>query len=149
MLACLETRLLGDAKRLFNAGRYEDAKNVFVHCFEGMKSCKQSYDIVSKGAVLHNIGSCLHHMGHYDAAQARARDGRGRRGGLQGALHASASPLRASQEYYLRAMECFDSPTSVYERLVNASANRRRSDFVKKRLVDIAWERRARSLSSL
>ena len=68
-----------------------------------------------RGAVVHNIASCLHNLGEMEAAQA----------------------------YYDQAITEFKkAKTPLFERFFYGDANKRRIDFVKERLVDITWGRK-------
>ena len=68
-----------------------------------------------RGAIVHNIASCLHHLGELEAAQA----------------------------YYEQAIQAFErAKTPFLERMMYGNTNQRRVDFVKERLIDISWGRK-------
>ena len=67
----LEWRLLATAKDLFHHKKYEEALNTFTHCLAVTEKTRTSKDHAVRGAVIHNIASCLHNLGEMEAAQAR------------------------------------------------------------------------------
>lgn len=108
----LEATLLAQAKTDFHAGKYEEALNTFTHCLAVTEKSRTSQDATVRGAVLHNIASCLHHQGKMEAAQA----------------------------YYEQAVACFrKTKTPLVDRIFYGDTNQRRVDFVKERLIDISW----------
>ena len=111
----LEWNLLGEAKVLFHQRKFEEALNTFTHCLAVTEKTRSAQDHAVRGAVIHNIASCLHNLGEMEAAQA----------------------------YYDQAIEAFKkAKTPLFERWFYGDANRRRIDFVKERLVDITWGRK-------
>ena len=115
VLQQLEWNLLGEAKALFHQKKFEEALNTFTHCLAVTEKTRSATDHAVRGAVIHNIASCLHNLGEMEAAQA----------------------------YYDQAIEAFrKARTPMFERFFYGDANRRRIDFVKERLVDITWGRK-------
>jgi len=111
----LEWALLGEAKALFHQRKFEEALNTFTHCLAVTEKTRSGRDQAVRGAVVHNIASCLHNLGEMEAAQA----------------------------YYDQAIEAFKkAKTPLLEKLFYGDPNRRRIDFVKERLVDITWGRK-------
>jgi len=111
----LEWNLLAEAKQLFHQHKYKEALNTFTHCLAVTEKTRSAKDHAVRGAVIHNIASCLHNLGEMEAAQA----------------------------YYEQAIDAFKkAKTPLFERVLYGDANRRRVDFVKERLVDITWGRK-------
>ena len=111
----LEWNLLADAKTLFHQRKFEEALNTFTHCLAVTEKTRSATDYAVRGAVIHNIASCLHNLGEMEAAQA----------------------------YYEQAVESFKkAKTPLLERVFYGDANKRRVEFVKERLVDITWGRK-------
>eukprot|EP00326_Haptolina_ericina_P026074 CAMPEP_0181200520 /NCGR_PEP_ID=MMETSP1096-20121128/17811_1 /TAXON_ID=156174 ORGANISM="Chrysochromulina ericina, Strain CCMP281" /NCGR_SAMPLE_ID=MMETSP1096 /ASSEMBLY_ACC=CAM_ASM_000453 /LENGTH=376 /DNA_ID=CAMNT_0023290889 /DNA_START=55 /DNA_END=1185 /DNA_ORIENTATION=+ len=111
----LEWRLLATAKDLFHHKKYEEALNTFTHCLAVTEKTRTSKDHAVRGAVIHNIASCLHNLGEMEAAQA----------------------------YYEQAIAAFQkAETPMLEKAIYGDANKRRISFVKERLVDITWGRK-------
>ncbi|KOO26153.1 hypothetical protein Ctob_005670 [Chrysochromulina tobinii] len=111
----LEWNLLAEAKTLFHQRKFEEALNTFTHCLAVTEKTRSAKDHAVRGAVIHNIASCLHNLGEMEAAQA----------------------------YYEQAIEAFKKAyTPLVERAIYGDANKRRIDFVKERLVDISWGRK-------
>lgn len=111
----LEWRLLSEAKDLFHRAMYEEALNTFTHCLAVTEKTRGHKELAVRGAIVHNIASCLHHLGE----------------------------LEAAQEYYEQAIQSFNrAETPTMERLLHGDTNKRRVDFVKERLIDISWGRR-------
>jgi len=111
----LEWNLLAEAKQLFHQHKYQEALNTFTHCLAVTEKTRSAKDHAVRGAVIHNIASCLHNLGEMEAAQA----------------------------YYEQAIDAFKkAKTPLFERVLYGDANRRRVDFVKERLVDITWGRK-------
>ena len=111
----LEWNLLGEAKVLFHQRKFEEALNTFTHCLAVTEKTRSAKDYAVRGAVVHNIASCLHNLGEMEAAQA----------------------------YYDQAITEFKkAKTPLFERFFYGDANKRRIDFVKERLVDITWGRK-------
>ena len=111
----LEWNLLAEAKTLFHQRKFEEALNTFTHCLAVTEKTRSAKDHAVRGAVIHNIASCLHNLGEMEAAQA----------------------------YYEQAIEAFKKAyTPLVERAIDGDANKRRIDFVKERLVDISWGRK-------
>lgn len=111
----LEWNLLADAKTLFHQRKFEEALNTFTHCLAVTEKTRSATDHAVRGAVIHNIASCLHNLGEMEAAQA----------------------------YYEQAIESFKkAKTPLLERALYGDANKRRVEFVKERLVDITWGRK-------
>jgi len=111
----LEWKLLSEAKDLFHRNMYEEALNTFTHCLAVTEKTRNSRDLAVRGAILHNIASCLHHLGQYTAAQ----------------------------QYYEQAIDSFQKcKTPMYEKMLYGNTNQRRVDFVKERLIDISWGRK-------
>lgn len=111
----LEWNLLGEAKALFHQKKFDEALNTFTHCLAVTEKTRSAKDHAVRGAVIHNIASCLHNLGEMEAAQA----------------------------YYDQAIDAFKkAKTPMLERMFYGDANRRRIDFVKERLVDITWGRK-------
>lgn len=80
-----------------------------------VEKTRTSSDHATRGAIVHNIGSCLHNLGEFEAAQA----------------------------YYEQAVESFRKASSpLVDRLFYGDINRRRIEFVKERLIDISWGRK-------
>ncbi len=115
VLTQLEWHLLAEAKDLFHSGKYEEALNTFTHCLAVTEKTRSSKDLAVRGAIVHNIASCLHHLGE----------------------------LEAAQDYYEQAIGSFEkAETPALERIMYGDANKRRVDFVKERLIDIQWNRK-------
>ena len=111
----LEYNLLQDAKNLYHSHHWEDALNTFAQVLAIVEKTRTSQDHATRGAIVHNIGSCLHNLGEFDAAQA----------------------------YYEQAVESFRKASSpLVDRLFYGDINRRRIEFVKERLIDISWGRK-------
>ncbi|KAL1507352.1 hypothetical protein AB1Y20_008198 [Prymnesium parvum] len=111
----LECKLLATAKELFHQKKFEEALNTFTHCLAVTEKTRTSKDQAVRGAVIHNIASCLHNLGELEAAQA----------------------------YYEQAIQAFQkAETPVIEKAFFGDVNKRRISFVKERLVDITWGRR-------
>lgn len=111
----LESSLLEEAKNLFNKKDYEGALEYFTHALALAEKLCAASDPVVLGATIHNVGSCLHHMGEMEAAQA----------------------------YYEQALRCFEkAKVSRMEWLTVGDTNKRRAAFVKERLVDLHWGRK-------
>ena len=111
----LEWNLLGEAKVLFHQRKFEEALNTFTHCLAVTEKTRSARDHAVRGAVIHNIASCLHNLGEMEAAKA----------------------------YYEQAVDAFKKAyTPMLERMIYGNPNQRRIDFVKERLVDIAWGRK-------
>lgn len=111
----LEWRLLSEAKDLFHRAMYEEALNTFTHCLAVTEKTRSHKELAVRGAIVHNIASCLHHLGE----------------------------LEAAQEYYEQAIQSFNrAETPMMERLLHGNTNKRRVDFVKERLIDISWGRK-------
>jgi tetratricopeptide (TPR) repeat protein len=66
----LEYSLLRDAKTLYHSHKWEDALNTFAQVLAIVEKTRSSQDHATRGAIVHNIGSCLHNLGEFDAAQA-------------------------------------------------------------------------------
>ena len=95
-LQSLEWQLLSEAKALFHRKEYEQSLNTFTHCLAVTEKTRSSKDATVRGAIVHNIASCLHHLGELEAAQARcSRTSHQPRVPLRNAPHvpASASPV--------------------------------------------------------
>jgi len=111
----LEYKLLQDAKHLYHNHHWEDALNTFAQVLAIVEKTRTNQDHATRGAIIHNIGSCLHNLGEFDAAQA----------------------------YYEQAVESFRKASSpLVDRLFYGDINRRRIEFVKERLIDISWGRK-------
>lgn len=111
----LEWNLLTEAKEQFHRGEYEMALNTFTACLAVTEKTRNSKDFAVRGAIVHNIASCLHHLGEIEAAQ----------------------------EYYEQAINSFEkAKMPVVEKLLYGDTNKRRVDFVKERLIDISWGRK-------
>ena len=111
----LESNLLAEAKALFHQQKYEEALNTFTHCLAVTEKSRSSMDHAVRGAVVHNIASCLHNLGELEAAQA----------------------------YYEQAIDAFRrAKTPALEKMIYGDPNKRRVEFVKERLVDISWGRK-------
>ena len=111
----LEWRLLTEAKELFHQKKYDEALNTFTHCLAVTEKTRSAKDHAVRGAVVHNIASCLHNLGELEAAQA----------------------------YYEQAIAAFQKAyTPPLEKALYGDPNKRRIDFVKERLVDITWGRK-------
>ncbi len=111
----LEWNLLSEAKTLFHQRKFEEALNTFTHCLAVTEKTRSAKDHAVRGAVIHNIASCLHNLGEMEAAQA----------------------------YYEQAIDAFKKAyTPLVERAIYGDANKRRIEFVKERLVDISWGRK-------
>ena len=65
----LEWNLLGEAKTLFHQRKFEEALNTFTHCLAVTEKTRSAKDHAVRGAVIHNIASCLHNLGEMEAAQ--------------------------------------------------------------------------------
>ena len=70
-LQTLEWQLLSEAKALFHRKEYEESLNTFTHCLAVTEKTRSSKDATVRGAIVHNIASCLHHLGELEAAQVR------------------------------------------------------------------------------
>lgn len=111
----LEWNLLTEAKEQFHRAQYEEALNTFTACLAVTEKTRNSKDFAVRGAIVHNIASCLHHLGEIEAAQ----------------------------EYYEQAIASFEKAnTGMVEKLLYGDTNKRRVDFVKERLIDISWGRK-------
>jgi tetratricopeptide (TPR) repeat protein len=73
VLQQLEWNLLGEAKTLFHQKKYEEALNTFTHCLAVTEKTRSAKDHAVRGAVIHNIASCLHNLGEMEAAQVRGQ----------------------------------------------------------------------------
>jgi len=114
-LQALEWQLLSEAKALFHRKEYEESLNTFTHCLAVTEKTRSSKDATVRGAIVHNIASCLHHLGELEAAQA----------------------------YYEQAIQAFEkAKTPFVEKMMYGDTNKRRIDFVKERLIDISWGRK-------
>jgi len=114
-LQSLEWNLLSEAKALFHQKDYEGALNTFTHCLAVTEKTRSAKDATVRGAIVHNIASCLHNMGELEAAKA----------------------------YYEQAIDAFQrSKMPVWEQVMYGDTNKRRIDFVRERLVDISWGRK-------
>ena len=67
----LEWNLLGEAKMLFHQRKFEEALNTFTHCLAVTEKTRSAKDHAVRGAVIHNIASCLHNLGEMEAAQVK------------------------------------------------------------------------------
>ena len=115
VLQQLEWNLLAEAKTLFHQRKFEEALNTFTHCLAVTEKTRSATDHAVRGAVIHNIASCLHNLGEMESAQA----------------------------YYEQAIDAFKkAKTPMLERAFYGDANKRRVEFVKERLVDISWGRK-------
>lgn len=65
----LEWNLLAEAKTLFHQQKFEEALNTFTHCLAVTEKTRSAKDHAVRGAVIHNIASCLHNLGEMEAAQ--------------------------------------------------------------------------------
>jgi len=111
----LEWNLLTEAKEQFHRAQYEEALNTFTACLAVTEKTRNSKDFAVRGAIVHNIASCLHHLGEIEAAQ----------------------------EYYEQAITSFEKAnTGIVEKLLYGDTNKRRVDFVKERMIDISWGRK-------
>mmetsp|Transcript_25414 Transcript_25414/g.73237 ORF Transcript_25414/g.73237 Transcript_25414/m.73237 type:complete len:172 (+) Transcript_25414:96-611(+) len=63
----LEWNLLTEAKEQFHRGEYEMALNTFTACLAVTEKTRNSKDFAVRGAIVHNIASCLHHLGEIEA----------------------------------------------------------------------------------
>jgi hypothetical protein len=72
-LQSLEWQLLSEAKALFHRKEYEESLNTFTHCLAVTEKTRSSRDATVRGAIVHNIASCLHHLGELEAAQVRRK----------------------------------------------------------------------------
>ena len=63
VLQQLEWNLLGEAKALFHQRKFEEALNTFTHCLAVTEKTRSAQDYAVRGAVIHNIASCLHNLG--------------------------------------------------------------------------------------
>ena len=72
-LQSLEWQLLSEAKALFHRKEYEESLNTFTHCLAVTEKTRSSRDATVRGAIVHNIASCLHHLGELEAAQVRGK----------------------------------------------------------------------------
>ena len=115
VLQQLEWNLLAEAKTLFHQRKFEEALNTFTHCLAVTEKTRSAKDHAVRGAVIHNIASCLHNLGEMESAQA----------------------------YYEQAVEAFQkAKTPMLEKAIYGDPNKRRIEFVKERLVDISWGRK-------
>ena len=65
--------LLTCGKRLYHQEQYEGALQAFMHSVSVMEQPGQTFDadeLEWRGAMLHNMASCLHHLAELDAARA-------------------------------------------------------------------------------
>ena len=65
--------LLTCGKRLYHQEQYEGALHAFMHSVSVMEQPGQTFDadeLEWRGAMLHNMASCLHHLAELDAARA-------------------------------------------------------------------------------
>ena len=68
--------ILRRARALFQMLEYEEALVAFTQCIaltEGGEGTPDSDYLEWRGALVHNIASCHHHLGHFDVAQAPLR----------------------------------------------------------------------------
>mgnify|MGYP001273618874 CR=1 FL=1 len=65
--------LLTCGKELFHQERYEGALQAFMHSVSVLEQPGQTFgpdELEWRGAMLHNMASCLHHLAELDAARA-------------------------------------------------------------------------------
>ena len=55
---------------LFHQKDFEGALNTFTHCLAVTEKTRSAKDATVRGAIVHNIASCLHNMGELEAAKA-------------------------------------------------------------------------------
>ena len=124
-LEAVSASLIAEARRKFHARRFEEALQGFAYglaVYEQLASRRppsSSYatvaDDTEHGALMHNIASCLHCLGDFEAAKA----------------------------HYERALEAFSSarPPSRLSYLVYGNIDHKRCEFVRERLADVALGR--------
>jgi len=107
-----------EARKKFHQRKFEEALHGFQYSLavaEKTTSARKSSKTAEYGALLHNIASCLHCLGDFASAKA----------------------------YYERALTAFDGPPpSRLSYLVYGDVDRKRSDFVRERLLDIEHGRK-------
>ena len=115
-----------------------------------VEKTRTSQDHATRGAIVHNIGSCLHNLGEFDAAQAyyeQAVESFRKASSplvdrlFYGDINRESHPARAtwdsSEEAGLAAARSWGRQAE--ERVAHAG---RRIEFVKERLIDISWGRK-------
>uniref|UniRef100_A0A7S0P0H3 Uncharacterized protein n=1 Tax=Calcidiscus leptoporus TaxID=127549 RepID=A0A7S0P0H3_9EUKA len=108
----LENRLIDESKALYHEHKWEEAMATFAQLLAVIEKTHEDADYATRGAIVNNIGSCLHNLGEHEAARA----------------------------YYQAAVEAFEKThTPIVDRLFFGDVNRRRIDWVKSRLVDLSW----------
>jgi len=114
----LERHLTDEGTVLYRRGQFEDALNTFTHALAITDKTDGTAGV--RGAIVHNIASCLHQLGEVEAAQV----------------------------YYQQAIHAFEAgATSTklidkIDKVINGNINQKRADFVKDRFIDIAWGRK-------
>jgi len=110
----LEGRLLEQATQLYHEHRWEEALATFAQLLAVVEKIHPASDHAMRGAIVNNIGSCLHNLGEFEAAKA----------------------------YYEAAVDSFNkTSTPMVDRLLYGDINKRRIHWVKARIVDVMWER--------
>lgn len=73
-LLSLEKRLLDQAEVTAGAGEWEEAVNVFTHALAVTEKLRAAADTTvyatTQAAIVSHIGTCLHHLGEFEAAKA-------------------------------------------------------------------------------
>ena len=112
----LETKFSGQARQKFVSKDYEGALDLYAHCLALTERVQGSEEPEVRGTNLHNLASCLHHMGEFEAARS----------------------------YYEQAHRVFSAqPAQDYlSSLIFHDVNQKRRDFVRERLIDINWGRK-------
>ena len=116
------------ASQLFHSHRYEAALRTYMYCLALDERSGAALDGEYRewrGAMLHNIGSCLHHIGEPDAARYVPR-------------YPEHKPPRAPAPTDLssaaRAVPFYEIAMRDFERAGAGASNRRRIAFVRERL---------------
>ena len=115
-LAEVAQRLLGEARAKFHQKKFEEALHLFQQCLAlAQKTCAQE-DHAEYGALMHNIGSCLHCLGDFATAKVHYEN-------ALAAFQKGARPSRVWMALY-------------------GSVDSRRCAYVRERLVDIEFNRK-------
>ena len=109
-------RLVIEARMKFHQRKFEEALHLFRQCLAMVEKTMAQGDSHSEyGAILHNIASCLHCLGHFQEAKGM----------------------------YERALTAFQKENnSRFWRAINGDVGGRRCDFVRERLIDIEFHRK-------
>ena len=116
------------ASQLFHSHRYEAALRTYMYCLALDERSGAALDGEYRewrGAMLHNIGSCLHHIGEPDAARYVPRCPEHK---------PSRAPTVTEGASTARAVPFYEIAMHDFERAGAGASNRRRIAFVRERL---------------